>query len=78
MELRIITPPSQEMESYVITPKTQDEAEQLQRFLAQAHLNAKILTDEEKEDLGMMMLLAEVDTKETVSEDEIRKILSKS
>jgi hypothetical protein len=78
MELWIVRPPSQSMESYVITPKTQDEAEQLQRFLAEAHLNAKILTDEEKEDLGMMILMSEVDTSDIVSEDEIRKVLSNS
>lgn len=64
------------MESFVITPKNAAEHEQLTRFLSQSHIPAKILTEEEKEDMGMLLLLSEVDTNETVSEEEIRKILT--
>ncbi|OXA92242.1 hypothetical protein [Flavobacterium hercynium] len=35
------------------------------------------LSDEEKEDLGLLMLMQEVDRKDKVSEDEIFKILGK-
>ena len=66
------------MESFIITPKTPHEAEKLRSFLANIHLPAKVLTDEEKEDLGMMLLMSEVDISDTVSEKEIRKILSDS
>lgn len=33
------------------------------------------LTDEEKEDLGMLLLMQEADMKDTVSRDEIMKVL---
>ena len=39
------------------------------------HFNS--LSDEEKEDLGLLMLMQEVDRKDKVSEDEIFKILGK-
>lgn len=64
------------MNSYVITPKNPNEQEQIMRFLTQAHLSARVLTDEEKEDIGMMLLMSEVDPKDTVPEGEIRKILA--
>lgn len=35
------------------------------------------LTDEEKEDLGLLLLMQEADREDTVSEDEIFKILGK-
>ena len=63
------------MQSYVITPKNSVEEQQLAQFLRHSHLPAKVLSDEEKEDLGMLMLLAEVDRNDTVGEEEIRKIL---
>ncbi|HWF44305.1 MAG TPA: hypothetical protein VG537_06665 [Candidatus Kapabacteria bacterium] len=64
------------MESFVITPKTAAEYEQVTRFLTQSHIPAKVLTDEEKEDIGMLLLMSEVDLNDTVSEAEIRKILA--
>ena len=64
------------MESFVITPKTSYERETLQRFLVTEHLKARVLTDEEKEDIGMMLLMSEVDPNDTVPEEEIRKILA--
>jgi hypothetical protein len=64
------------MESFVITPQTPYERETLQRFLVTEHLKARVLTDEEKEDIGMMLLMSEVDPNDTVPEEEIRKILA--
>jgi hypothetical protein len=60
----------------VITPKNPAEQEELTRFLATAHLAAKVLSDEEKEDIGLMLLMSEVETNDTVSEEAIRKILT--
>jgi hypothetical protein len=64
------------MESYVITPKNPSERQQLAQFLTQSHIPARVLTDEEKENIGMMLLMSEVDPKDTVPEGEIRKILA--
>ena len=66
------------MESFVITPKNLAEQELLRSFLAQSHLDAKVLTDEEKEDLGLLLLMSEVDTSDTVDEERIQKILTDS
>jgi hypothetical protein len=64
------------MESFVITPKTPREREAVQRFLRTEHLKARVLTDEEKEDLGMLLLMSEVDPNNTVPESEIRKMFA--
>lgn len=63
------------MQSYVLTPQNQAEQQQLAQFLTQSHIPAKVLTDEEKEDIGMLLLMSEVDVNDTVSEEEVRKIL---
>ncbi len=63
------------MQSYVITPQNAIEQQQLAQFLTQSHIPAKVLTDEEKEDIGMLLLMSEVDVNDTVSEEEVRKIL---
>ncbi len=64
------------MESFVITPKTPHEREAVQHFLRTEHLKARVLSDEEEEDLGMLLLMSEVDPNDTVPESEIRKIFS--
>ena len=64
------------MESFVITPKTPHEREAVQHFLRTEHLKARVLSDEEKEDLGMLLLMSEVDPNDTVPESEIRKMLA--
>ena len=64
------------MNSYVITPQNSGEQHELAQFLTRSHIPSKILTDEEKEDIGMMLLMSEVDPNDTVPEEEIRKILA--
>lgn len=64
------------MQSYVVTPKNATEQQQLAQFLTQSHIPARVLTDEEKEDIGMLLLMSEVDVNDTVSEEEVRKILA--
>jgi hypothetical protein len=66
------------MESYVITPKNSSEQQQLAQFLAQTHLAAKVLSDEEKEDMAMLRFMAEGDPNDTVSEEEVLKVLRHS
>ena len=57
-------------------PKDSRQQELLRSFFAQSRLDAKVLTDEEKEDLGMLLLMSEVNITETVDEDRITKILT--
>lgn len=64
------------MNSYVITPQNPVEQQQLTQFLATTRLRSKVLSDEEKEDIGMLLLMSEVDPNDTVPEEEIRKILA--
>ncbi len=62
------------MNSYVITPKSQAEQKELNRFLASAHLAAKVLSDDEKEEIGLMLMMSDVDPNDTVSEEDIRNL----
>ena len=64
------------MESVIITPKDDKQLSDLKKFIAASHMEAKILTDEETEDLGLLMLMSEVDRNDLVPEEEIMKILA--
>ena len=64
------------MNSFIITPKTSHQADLLSHFLTDAGMNAKIITDEEKEDVGLLLLMSEVDRNDTVSEEEVLKALA--
>jgi hypothetical protein len=69
---------SNSMNSYVITPKNPLEQQQLAQFLTESHLPARVLTDEKKEDIAMLHYMAEGDPNDTVSEEEVMKILRHS
>ena len=66
------------MNSYVITPQNPLEQQQLAQFLTESHLPARLLTDEKKEDIAMLHFMAEGDPNDTVSEEEVMKILHRS
>ena len=63
------------MQSYVITPQSPAEQQQLTQFLERSHLTAKVLTDDEKEDIAMLRFMSEGDPNETVPEEDVMKIL---
>jgi hypothetical protein len=63
------------MESIVISPKTRDEAKFITDLLEKMKISSKIITEEEKEDMGLLMMMKEVDRNEIVSRDEIMKKL---
>ena len=65
------------MESVIITPRDEAQLNDLKKFIAASHMDAKILTDEEKEDMGLLMLMSEADMTDLVSEEEIMKILAR-
>ena len=63
------------MESIVISPKTRDEAKLITDLLERMKISSKIITEEEKEDMGLLMMMKEVDRNEIVSREEIMKKL---
>jgi hypothetical protein len=63
------------MESIVINPKTKDEAKLINDFLAKMNISSKVLSDEEKEDMGLVMMMKETDMYDLVSREEIMQKL---
>jgi len=64
------------MESIVISPKTRNEAKLITDLLAKMNIPSKVITEEEKEDIGLLIMMNEVDRDEIVSRDEVRKKLN--
>ena len=64
------------MESIVINPKTQDEARIIQDLLAKMNISSKVITDEEKEDMGLLVMMKEVDRNDKVSREDVMKKLN--
>lgn len=62
------------MESLVITPKSKEELEKIQRYLKSEGISSKKLRDQEKLDLGLSQMMKEVDRSRLVSKDKIKKI----
>jgi len=63
------------MESIVINPKTKGEAKLINDFLEKMNISSKVLTDEEKEDMGLVMMMKETDMDDLVSREEIMQKL---
>lgn len=63
------------MESLVITPKSKEELEKIQRYLKNEGISSKKLTDQEKLDLGLSQMMKNVDKSRLVSKEQINKIL---
>jgi len=64
------------MESIVINPKTKDEAKLITDLLSKMNISSKIITEEEKEDIGLLAMMKEVDRNEKVSYEEVMKKLN--
>lgn len=64
------------MESIVINPKTKDEAKFITDLLAKMNIASKVITEEEKEDMGLLAMMKEVDRSDKVSYEEVIKKLS--
>lgn len=65
------------MKSIVITPKSRSELELLSELLKRLNIDAAYINPEEKEDLGLKMLMRKADRKKTVSRSKvIRKLKS--
>jgi len=59
------------MSSIVVNPKSKEELKFLQELLEKLGMNVTVLTDEDTEDLGLSILMKDVDRTEIVSEEEI-------
>jgi len=60
----------------VISPKTKGEAKIITDLLERMNISSKIITDEEKEDFGLLMMMKEADRSEKVSREEVMKKLN--
>ena len=61
------------MKSIVITPKNSSEFEFLNKLLKKLNISSKVLTREDKEDIGMAVLMRETDRTKKVSRETIMK-----
>ena len=59
------------MSSIVINPKSSKELKFISDLLKKLGVESKILSDEDTEDLGLSLLMKDVDRSDTVSEDEV-------
>jgi hypothetical protein len=66
------------MSSIVVSPKSQKELQFISELLSKLGVRSKVLSDEELEDLGLAVMMKDVDRSEVVSEDEIMQKLKAS
>jgi hypothetical protein len=59
------------MNSIIINPKSQKEMQFLTELLNKLGVSSTILSDEQKEDIGLSLLLSEVDRSDFISEEEV-------
>ncbi|MES2428538.1 MAG: hypothetical protein V4560_16270 [Bacteroidota bacterium] len=64
------------MESIVINPKTKDDFKLITDLLERMNISSKVITDEEKEDIGLLMMMKEVDRNDKVTREEVMKKLA--
>jgi hypothetical protein len=64
------------MESIVINPKSKDEAKFITDLLQRMNISSKVITEDEKEDFGLLMMMKEVNRNEKVSREEVMKKLN--
>ncbi|MEM8896175.1 MAG: hypothetical protein AAGC88_16475 [Bacteroidota bacterium] len=66
------------MSSIVVSPKSQKELQFISELLSKLGVRSKVLSDEELEDLGLAVMMKDVDRSEVVGEDEIMQKLRAS
>ena len=59
------------MGSIVISPKNEEELRFVSQLLEKLGVTSKVLSDEQQEDLGLGLLMKDVDRSETADEKEI-------
>ena len=66
------------MSSIVVNPKNQKEFQFVSELLNKLGVHSKVVSDEELEDLGLALMMKDVDRTEVVSEAEIIRKLTTS
>jgi hypothetical protein len=66
------------MSSIVVSPKSQKEFQFISELLSKLGVSSKVLSDEELEDLGLAVMMKDVDRSDVASEDEIMQKLKAS
>ncbi|MEQ8687252.1 MAG: hypothetical protein RIF36_15575 [Imperialibacter sp.] len=59
------------MSSIVVNPKSEKELQFISELLQKLGVDSKVLSDEDAEDLGLSMLMKDVDRSDFASEDEV-------
>ena len=59
------------MSSIVVNPKSQQELQFISELLKKLGVNSKVLSDEDSEDLGLSVLMRDVDRSDFASEHEV-------
>ncbi|MGB3850115.1 MAG: hypothetical protein WA958_09125 [Tunicatimonas sp.] len=65
------------MESLIITPADNEELALVKAVLEKMNLKIKVLSDEEKEDMGLAFLMSQADRNKTIPREEVMKKLGK-
>lgn len=63
------------METSVITSNSKRELTLISEFAKKLGLNSKIMTEDEREDIGLLKAIMEADRKEKVSPESVMEIL---
>jgi NADPH:quinone reductase-like Zn-dependent oxidoreductase len=63
------------MSTIVVNPKDKNEFLFVTQLLEKLGIDVKILSDEDKEDIALSLMMAEVDQEDRVSEEEVLKKL---
>ncbi len=65
------------MESLIITPANSEELALIKAVLRKMNLKIMVLSDEEKEDMGLGLLMSQADRSKTISREEVMKKLAR-
>lgn len=65
------------MNSIIITPKSKEELNFIKEILRRMNIASTELSEEEKEDIGLVELMKKADRKEKVSRETVMKSLGK-
>ncbi len=65
------------METIVVQPSNNDELKLLQEFLQKSHIKNRVLTEEDKEDFVLGLLMQETDYNDTVDTNQFIKQLKR-
>ena len=63
------------MESLIVTPNDQEELALIKAVLKKMNLKTRIITDEEKENIGLAHFMSQADRNKTISREEVMKKL---